>query len=154
MSFEGQNNWVERQAFRDRILETEAPKVWSAVRSALEDACKSYNEYYGHDPNTQEVTCHLENGSRVVVVRNRAINTDGGIILRNEEVVISFEKATEEIKVARKDKAEKFTISSNETSAFVAHGEKVIDADEISRLILWPLLFPADEKKRPIFRKV
>jgi hypothetical protein len=146
-------NWVERRALQDKNLETGAPGVWSAVRSALEDACRSYNEHYSHDANFQEVSCKLENGNRVVITRTRAVNNGGTMIQwLTEEIIVSFDKTASEVKVARKDGSARYEITSNQEGAFIMQHGKTIDADETSRQILEPLFFLKDEKKRAVFK--
>jgi hypothetical protein len=144
-------NWVERRAIQDRNLESGAPQIWSAVRSALDDACRSYNAHYIHDFNRPEVRFNPENGSRAIIVRT--LYTDRGIATdeRTEEILVTFDSTIPAIVATRKDKSERFDIASDQNSAFVARGDKRLDADEISRAILEPLFFRKGEKRRPIF---
>ena len=50
-------NWVERRFVIEALQAKRAPELWQEVRSALQDACDSFNEHYGSA--TDQVECAL-----------------------------------------------------------------------------------------------
>src|ERR1700692_4905456 len=65
------NNWVERRAHREKILATQSEELWNPFRSAIQDACVSFQRLY---PQPHAI-CALENGKRIRITRT--IPADG-----------------------------------------------------------------------------
>src|SRR5437868_2544818 len=61
-------NWVERRAQRERVLDSGAADVWNQVRAALQNACLSYNEHYATQSELQ-VRCSLETENKILIIR-------------------------------------------------------------------------------------
>jgi len=142
-------NWVEQRAHRERILRSEGPKVWGELRSALEDACNSYNEHYC--PNKHEVECKLENGNRSIITKTTY--ADGHTRYRDEriEVIASFHQATAAVTVTRTPGTpHSFHISSDEQQAFLMEGKERVTPDEASRKILESVFFPSNQPRSPV----
>jgi hypothetical protein len=145
-------NWVQRRAVKERVLDTGAIGVWNEVRSALQDACESYNEHYSPNPNRVEVECQLENGNRIRITRT----LPGGpphfqpIIT---QALVEFDSKIPSIRSTREESSasREFRISSDETFSYVVDGDARMAPDEVSRLILEPILFHG-ERRHPIFK--
>lgn len=127
------DNWVKRRAAQERTVALSAPAYWSAVSSALRDSCDAYRENYGTD-----VALTPENGSRILIVKTAA---EGYI---KQTVTVVFKAAVSEIEVTRSEDTLTFQVTADETSAFALErpdGPK-LSPDDVSRIILEPVLFP------------
>ena len=136
-------NWVERRVSRQRALNTGSPEVWNVVRQSIQDACESYTQICGPNPDRQ-VKCQLENGKRVRISKSlRLKHTDGH---RDDvtTIVVSFEQNPPKINVAGEGPMESLDvfISSDEESAFIGSTKGALSADALCERILSPLLFP------------
>jgi hypothetical protein len=60
-------NWVEHRARCDQYLGNSL-EVWSQVRSAVQEACKSYARHYAH-AGLYELHCSVEQDNRLVIER-------------------------------------------------------------------------------------
>ena len=138
------DNWVKRRASQERTVASSAPVFWSAVYSALRDACDAYREHYGTD-----VELIPENGSRVLIVKTAA----AGYVKARVTVVFNADRL--EIEVARAEDTLTFQVAADETSAFALErpdGPK-LSPDDVSRKILEPVLFPPRGPAAQLYRK-
>jgi hypothetical protein len=128
-------NWIERRAKRESNLKDGVPRIWEEVKTALADACESYNKLYGaggatsvvSESTAEQFIASLAKTGKTIFI-NLAQNSKGtGITVKPEE-----ESAPPRT----------FAIRSDEDSVFIVTGDKQIGADELSQLILEPLLFP------------
>src|SRR5712691_2551928 len=115
-------NWVERRAQSERTLNRDAPVVWNEVRSALQDACDSYNHNYC--PETPQVTCKLENGNRVLITKVlQGTDRLGRPSEQRSDIVVAFDANTCMITSTRtKPGGSKFIVTADERNAFILAG--------------------------------
>lgn len=140
-------NWVEKRKARETALEKGAPELWNRLRSAIQDACASYNEQYAAAPGSEDkrVTCQLENGKRVLVKKLiRTVHSASSFRDDNLSVIVSFETRPPVITVAGDPPvhATTYAISSSEDTAFIGSIESQRDVDDVCRAILEPVFFP------------
>jgi hypothetical protein len=134
-------NWVEKRARTEAMLDNGAPAIWDQVRSAIQDACASFTQYYEANFPQSSLTCELENGKRVKV--SRVI--DHGRLQR----IVAFDEQEPSIKVSSDKSTSTYKIEADEQAAYVTHQGSRIDADELSKLVLEPLLFPTKQRSHP-----
>jgi len=143
-------NWVQRRARRELILDTQAGDIWNDVRAALQDACNSYNEHYSTAPTSPEVTCNLENGSRIKFARTLPPDNVQRFHAARISLLVSYDKATHAINVTSDETSKSaFRITSDENAAFIEYGGKPQTPDEVSRRILEEFLFSPTAPRRP-----
>jgi hypothetical protein len=147
------NNWVERRAKREGVLDGKAEELWDQIRAALQDACDSYNEHYGYDPNKPKVSCRLENSRRALITRTRPVDHMTRFREERIRIIVEFDKEGPTVTATRDTTSpQNFTISSDESEVFVMIARERISPDELSRRILEPLLFDGNERRHPIFK--
>jgi hypothetical protein len=143
-------NWVEHRARCDQYLGN-SQEVWSQVRSAVQEACKSYARHYGH-AGVYELQCSMEQDNWMVI--ERTLPPDkifrSGIERRRVLVTFSDELLTIEVACNFVGQNTKLYISSDEDGAFVVMEGIRLSSEEVSRRILEGLLFPPDERRHPI----
>jgi hypothetical protein len=135
-------NWVEVRANRESTLWQKAPELWQEVRSAVQDACQSYNDHYSN-PDHPEVICKLENGKRVRVNREA-----------HGMVLIEFDARKPSIRYTRdhSESSGELGFCSDEVEAWIATGDGArMTPDAASRNLLEPLLFQTGEAGHPHF---
>ena len=134
-------NWVDKRAHREAILSAGAPEVWAAARSAIMDACDSFNRCYGQ--GKMPVECAMENGKRIRIKRtifaDRVQRFQDTVL----EVLVTFIPESATIAMARQNASRKYSIIADDSSAYVTDGETRLSADDLSCRILQPLLFNA-----------
>src|ERR1039457_2986651 len=132
-------NWVERRFVIEALQAKRAPELWQEVRSALQDACDSFNERYGSA--TDQVECALENCRRVRITRklleDHSRNRHSKIVTT---IVVSFDENSQKITAAQ-NSANIFSISSDGISVFITRKDKRLEPDEVSKEILESFLF-------------
>jgi hypothetical protein len=136
-----QPNWVDRRALCERVLESKSGEVWEGLRAAIQDACQSYSDNYPPNVAAHVVSCKLENGRRIHVGRTTYDEQTG----TNSKftALVEFDPKTFSIAVTRDSgTAQGFRVSGDENRAFLMQGDKHMTADEVSRVILEPILFP------------
>src|ERR1700730_11338991 len=113
-------SWVEERAQRDEVLWKGAPGVWDGVRSALQDACESYNTRYCN-PDFPEVDCKLENGKRILISRNICVTDAGGTRQTRGIVIVEFIERDPGIRFTRTnpDESGKLRFSSTDKDVLV-----------------------------------
>jgi hypothetical protein len=137
MSTDNPANWVERRVLSERLLKTGALEFWNQIRSALQDACQSFNSHYVEDGRfPQRVEAKLENGLRIRIVvpsRREAMV---------EMLVVEFDRALSVVS-ATTDSGPGRTLPmrSDGLSVFVVFGGRNLNADEVSEELL-ENLFP------------
>ena len=139
-----EQNWVEHRYATEKSLRENPPKVWNAVRAALQDACGSYKKHY--HPSGGNLLCELENGVRVRIDLPRPLKmyhephhlSDPQIIT---SIVVEFDYEVPEIRWADDKGSHRIKISANEDKAFLAEGGAEVTADQLSERILSRLLF-------------
>ena len=143
-------NWVEHRARCDQYLGNSA-EVWSQVRSAVEEACESYAQHYGHT-GAYELHCNAEHADRLEIERTLPPDRIFRSTAEFRRIVVTFVDDQLAIEVASNFVGQntRFSISSDEDSAFVAMEGTRLSSEEASRRILEPLLFPADERRHPM----
>ena len=130
-------NWVDRRAHRETLL-SHSDEVWNSVRSAVQDACESFN---GHYATTQTpVVCKAENGSRLFI--SRTIVADRVRIFSDIKLHALVAFSGLEITVTYKNGFKAYQITADDESAFVVDKGKRQTPDEVSQSILEPVLYP------------
>jgi hypothetical protein len=139
MALNLQDNWVERRAKRERMLAKEAPEAWSQVRSAIQDACNSYDQYY--DSDDARLQCKLENGTRIRVTKIEA--------KRRAEVLVSYDNRSRNIDLTTEAGQMRFIITADDNGVSVidSRHRNSLTPDEVSQRVLAPLLFPDDTEE-------
>jgi hypothetical protein len=138
------DNWVTRRASQEQNVASSAPVFWSAVSSALRDACDAYRKHY-----ETGVELIPENGSRILIVKASA---EG---YTKETITVVFKADRHEIEVTRREDTLSFQVTADETSAFALErpdGPK-LSPDDVSRKILEPVLFPPKSPSVQFYRK-
>jgi hypothetical protein len=137
-------NWVERRVAREQSLSNDKGTVWKEVRSAVDDACTSYRNHYGtREPYVNDASL---DGLQIRIqlprqlLKGRPTATGGGAVI--SDITVSFNSQTPAIEWADHRGGHELTISSDENNAFVVEGATRLSADEVSRRILEPVLFP------------
>jgi hypothetical protein len=135
-------NWIESRAAKEIVLQKQAPELWNAVRSALQDACDGFNEHYAFDTNQPEVSCKPENGRRILItIKRRERDREF-----SEEMIVRFSEESYSIEY----NSSRLNLSSDDTQAFVVqHDGQRLDPDAVSRCILEPFFFKNGESKKP-----
>ena len=137
---ESAGNWVDQRSRRDKALADGVPNVWARIRSAIQNACDSYNKHYSKNESRPAVTCELDNGKRVVIrIRRRYPDRE-----TSEELIVELKGDMIDCVADARQKPIRF--ESDEHGAFIkgSDGQK-LSADEVSRLILEPFLFKNTE---------
>lgn len=122
-------DWVQRRAERDERLPREGLERWAEIRSAIQDACTSYNANYDDD-----VTCRLENGLRVRVTKPKP----------SAEVVVTYDQKRHVIEAAYSGHVLALKIVSNDYGVVVVEpqNDNELTPDGASEFLLTPFLFP------------
>jgi hypothetical protein len=133
-------NWVEQQAREDLLRRNEAPSVWAALRSALQDACDSYNAHYSPEGDPG-VEVRIENGKRIVIrlrVTTESSTTSEDLVVRfvADDLAIDFSGS-------------KLRFSSEGDDVFLVTPERRLSVDEASKHILDHFLF-RDGRQNPL----
>lgn len=141
-------NFVQKRIARETALEKGAPELWNRLRSAIQDACESYNTHYAAAAGAREraVICKLENGKRISVEKQiRTVHSASSHREDTISLIVSFEGRPPVITVAGDSPVTGATypISSNEDTAFIGSTDRQRDLDDLCRAILEPLLFPS-----------
>jgi hypothetical protein len=130
-----ENNWVERRFAREEKL-NDIGKVWLDVCTAISAAIRSFNKHYRAGSAQIDVAAMADNGTFRVIVPDEAgsvsvqidINRNGRKIFAQYSSGISNRS---------------FTVDANHETTYLKHGDDRCDADDVSRLILGPILFPS-----------
>jgi hypothetical protein len=144
-------DWVEHRARRDQYLD-DAVEEWRQVRSAVQQACKSYIRHYAHT-GAYELQCNVEHDNRLVI--ERTLPADDifrfSAELRRVVVVFSNDQLTIEASsnFAGQDTIQ-LCVSSDDDGTLVTFEGTRLSHEEASRRILEHFLFPTDERRRPI----
>ena len=138
-----ETNWVEQLARIDKTLIDQTPDVWAAVRSALEDSCKSYNDHYVK-ADLDKVAYLPENGNRIRI-KFRVHETDRST---PGELLVRFDETAPCIEVTGDVHTRKMIIKADSDRAFVGIGDRVLTADEVAQLILEPALFKPGQRRK------
>lgn len=143
MSEQKELNWVERRARDEKILDEQAREVWSQVRSAVEDVCRSFAEHYERE-GRREVLCEMENVNRLRIGRTLLADKVKEFAYTVMTAVVEFDARTRCVGVVWDTGSAKFAMLSDREGAYVYLIEKDerLSADEVSKRILEPLLFP------------
>jgi hypothetical protein len=134
-------NWVERRAQGQRLLHARAPEMWNRIRGAIQDACESFNRIYA----PKKVSCDLENGQRVRI--HRTLPPVNSFEQPEQiEAVVIFAKADHAVSVTFQSGSKTFFMDTDSEMVFIgadrAAETKKLTPDEISQVILEPILFP------------
>jgi hypothetical protein len=138
-------NWVEKKVRRESVLKEGAPELWNKAKTALENACLSYNQHYVTEGGRK--VGWLSEDSKVTITKDVRLQVSSTI--RRDEaisVVVSFETGPPAIKVGGVGpvKSTAFPILSDEETAFIGM-EREFDIEEVSKRILEPLFFPTGQ---------
>lgn len=129
------SNWIEKAALQRRRLAAEGGLLWESVRSAVQDSCDSFRQYYQID-GTTDLTNRVENGFRFIVSQFTQMGAS------RTTVIVYYKSDTQVITWPTDNGPEYVSIRADENSVFLADKEgKKLTPDDVSRLILEPLLF-------------
>lgn len=137
-------NWVSRRIAVEKSLLNNSRCVWNEVRSALQDACSSYSDYYCAGRG-KELTSALENGSRIRIDLPNPVTIVGPSMALESKamsIVVAFNHKLPAVEWADDNGSHSVMIAADEKEAFLFDGEKRLSPDELSRIILEHLLFP------------
>jgi hypothetical protein len=130
-------NWIERRYAIEYCLAKDKGEVWNSVRSALQDACESFNKHYA---SRGELTIQLENGFRIRISFPSADLLDQ-LEHPVDSIIVVFNPKIPAIDWAFADGSHSIVISSDEHEAFLVEDGKRLTPDDLSRKILEPLVF-------------
>ena len=129
-------NWVERRYHREQALTAQAADVWDAVRKRLQDACDSFKFRFLKDGGLE---ANPENRHRISIVRTFPATANSKS--QQHQVIVNYSSEKFTINVVRDSGSQLFHIEANENQAYITNGQTILDPDEVSRMILEPLLF-------------
>lgn len=133
-------NWVERRALRQKNLIEQSDKVWEDARMAIIEACSNFKTFFSE---LGDVECTPKNGKQLMVE----------VRIKEEKRRVRIERLWDyKIAVTVDDKPTvDCAISSDETHAYILHGQNEINPDEFSKLILEkPFFDPPKPWKAPV----
>jgi hypothetical protein len=94
-------NWIEKKYAHEKMLADGAPELWNKLRSAIQDACDSYNQHYAASMPNRRVKCEQENGKRLRI--QKQLKQTAIIIGEGKELFcmgVSFDSATPSVLVS------------------------------------------------------
>lgn len=129
-------NWIDRRFGREHHLNN-APDVWQKVSTAIDDACKSFNERgeFG------KAETYPQNGHRILVIIEHEPPKQFQMDMKRR-VTIAFEESAPRITVTVDAlPAKTFPIEADEQHCFLKWAGAEISPDDFSKIALEDALF-------------